>query len=131
MNITTTHTAEIHATENPLYTRMRSRFDFSGNRTIGEFMMMKATREGYNPPAMTAEPRKNTTSRRPLISLAALLLSCMMLIIGAVSFIDAVLPSVEEPSAAPSGVVHISVHNDPETLGILFPTDPSDALIQE
>ena len=131
MNITATQNTEIHATENPLYVRMRSRFDFSGNRTIGEFMMMKATREGYHAPRKAAAPRKITASRRPLISLAALLLSCMMLIIGAVSFIDAVLPSAEEPASAPSGVVHISLHSDPETLGILFPTDESDALISE
>ena len=27
---------------NELYLKMRNRFDFSGNRTIGEFMMAKA-----------------------------------------------------------------------------------------
>ena len=31
---------------NELYLKMRSRFDFSGNRTIGEFMMAKAASEG-------------------------------------------------------------------------------------
>ena len=34
---------------NELYLKMRSRFDFSGNRTIGEFMMAKAASEGYGP----------------------------------------------------------------------------------
>ncbi len=132
MNITATQTTEIHAEQNPLYIRMRSRFDFSGNRTIGEFMMMKATREGYNPPAKTVSARKaSTASRRPLISLAALLLSCMMLIIGAISFVNSVSPAVSEPDSAIGGVVHIGVHSDPETLGILFPADSGEVLIQE
>ena len=133
MNITTTLTTEIHAEQNPLYARMRSRFDFSGNRTIGEFMMMKATREGYNPPAKAATPRKASSSRRPLISLAALLLSCMMLIIGAISFVNAIAPTpaANEAQGNAGGVVHISIHNDPETLRIIFPADSSEALIQE
>ena len=131
MNITMTSTTKIHAEQNPLYVRMRSRFDFSGNRTIGEFMMMKATREGYTAPAKATTVHKRIASRRPLVSLAALLLSCIMLIIGAVSFINAVSPSLDEGNSAPGGVVHISVHSDPETLGILFPTDTSEALIQE
>ena len=132
MNITMTSTAEINADQNPLYVRMRSRFDFSGNRTIGEFMMMKATREGYNPPAKAAPARRSaSTSRRPLISLAALLLSCMMLIVGAISFVSAIVPEDYAETDLQSGIVHISLHNDPETLGTIFPTDYTDATIQE
>ena len=132
MNITMTSTTEIHAEQNPLYVRMRSRFDFSGNRTIGEFMMMKATREGYNPPAKNVAARRNgSASRRPLISLAALLLSCMMLIIGAISFVSAIAPEDSVGSDIGNGIVHISVHSDPETLGTIFPVDHSDATIKE
>lgn len=132
MNITMSSTTEISAEQNPLYIRMRSRFDFSGNRTIGEFMMMKATREGYNPPAKAVSARKSiSASRRPLISLAALLLSCMILIVGLINFVSVVMPedpAIEDPQ---SGIVHISLHSDPETLGTIFPADHSDATIKE
>ncbi len=132
MNITMTNTTEIHAEQNPLYIRMRSRFDFSGNRTIGEFMMMKATREGYNPPAKAVSARRsNSVSRRPLISFAALLLSCMMLIVGAISFVSAIVPEDPRGADVQNGIVHISVHSDPETLGTIFPADHSDATIKE
>ena len=132
MNLNTTDITESRVAENPLYIRMRSRFDFSGNRTIGEFMMMKATREGYAPCANAVASRKGSpSSRRPLISFAALLISCVMLIVGAVGFVSAIVP--EDPAEADphSGIVHISVQSDPQTLSTIFPADITDITIKE
>ena len=77
MNSTITAANRPEGATNPLYIRMRNRFDFSGNRTIGEFMTMKANREGYCAPAKSAAPRR-AASHRPLVSLVSLLLSAVL-----------------------------------------------------
>ena len=64
---------------NELYLKMRNRFDFSGNRTIGEFMLAKAESEGYGV-LRTGKRRvssgiRKLSRRHPVLSALALLLS--------------------------------------------------------
>ena len=116
---------------NALYVRMRNRFDFSGNRTIGEFMTMKAIREGYSAPAKTEPARKATSSRKSLVSLASLLLSCIILVFCAVGVIDAIRPA-EAPALSPAqDSITLSEHSDPAALSLIFPMGGYDATIQE
>ena len=111
---------------NELYLKMRSRFDFSGNRTIGEFMMAKAVNEGY----CTAKSKKHRSSgigklsrRHPVLSALALLLSCALFLFCTIRFIDDV--SMKEYSASNGDVesasISVSTVTDPAAVQIVFP----------
>ena len=55
---------------NPLYMKMRRRFSYQGKCTIGEAMIQRAMREGYNPYSAHVSARQNRdceiTASRPL-----------------------------------------------------------------
>lgn len=126
------HLSGSQAETNPLYIRMRSRFDFSGNRTIGEFMMMKAIREGYDAPSASHQKRRGKSvhwSCRSLASAVALLLSCVLLIFCTVNFIDSVMNDELSSSVTSSGqqeAVRINTLTDESVVKIVFPSETSD-----
>ena len=132
MNRSINNATQLQTENNQLYIRMRNRFDFSGNRTIGEFMTMKAVREGYSAPAKAnVAKRKSSGSRKSLISLASLLLSCIVLIFCAVGVVDAVMPT-DAPSLT-EGYESVSIResNDPAALSLIFPQNDFSSTIQE
>ena len=111
---------------NELYLKMRSRFDFSGNRTIGEFMMAKAASEGYGPMG-TKKHRgsgvRKLTRRHPFLSAVALLFSCVLFLFCTIRFMDDVSNKeyVAGSGAVESASVSINTVSDPAALQIVFP----------
>lgn len=130
MNNSIAHATHPQGEQNPLYIRMRNRFDFSGNRTIGEFMTMKANREGYTAPAKAAAARRSS-SRKPLISIASLLLSCIVLLFCAVGIADAVTSKNAQPISDGHESVLIRENSDPAVLSLIFPTSNFASTIEE
>ena len=112
---------------NELYLRMRTRFDFSGNRTIGEFMMAKAVNEGYGPVSAGKSRRQSgirkLSRRHPLVSAMALLISCALFLFCTVRFMGDF--SAKETPADPAGqvadVILINTVSEPSALEIVFP----------
>ena len=131
MNKTIVNANQIQGETNPLYIRMRNRFDFSGNRTIGEFMAMKATREGYAAPAKTAPTRRTSASRKALVSIASLLLSCIVLLFCAIGIVDAVTPNDTPALSDGHETIMINKSSDPATLSLIFPSSDITSTIQE
>ena len=131
MNNTTVRASQLQGENNPLYIRMRNRFDFSGNRTIGEFMAMKATREGYTAPAKSSSVRRTSGSRKSLISIASLLLSCVVLLFCAVGIVDAVATPDVPALAEGYESVMIRKNSDPATVGLIFPQNDMTSTIEE
>ena len=132
MNQSIARANQLQGETNPLYIRMRNRFDFSGNRTIGEFMAMKATREGCSAPVKAATARHRASgSRKSLISIASLLLSCIVLIFCAVGVVDAVMPSDAPVLAEGYDAVMISENSDPAALSLIFPQNDFTSTIEE
>lgn len=111
---------------NELYLKMRSRFDFSGNRTIGEFMMAKAASEGYGPVGAKkhrgAGVRK-LSRRHPFLSAVALLFSCVLFLFCTIRFMDDVSHKEYAANAgvAESASISINAVTDPAALQIVFP----------
>ncbi len=132
MNNSVARENQLQNQNNPLYVRMRSRFDFSGNRTIGEFMTMKANREGYSAPGKTATARRHLSgSRKSLISIASLLLSCVVLLFCAVGILDHITPS-DAPSLSDGyESVSIRANSDPAVLSLIFPNNDFTSTIEE
>jgi hypothetical protein len=132
MNRSITNATPLQNENNPLYIRMRNRFDFSGNRTIGEFMTMKAVREGYAAPTKApVARRKSAGSRKSLVSVASLLLSCIVLIFCAFGIVDAVTPADAPALTDGYESVSISESNDPAALSLIFPRNDFTSTIQE
>ena len=132
MNRSINNATQLQTENNQLYIRMRNRFDFSGNRTIGEFMTMKAVREGYSAPAKAnVAKHKASGSRKSLISLASLLLSCIVLIFCAVGVVDAVMPTDAPSLTEGYESISISESNDPAALSLIFPQNDFSSTIQE
>lgn len=111
---------------NELYLKMRSRFDFSGNRTIGEFMMAKAASEGYGP--MGAKGRRGSgvrklSRRHPFLSAVALLFSCALFLFCTIRFMDDVSTKEYAASSSVSESASISINTvtDPAAVQIVFP----------
>ena len=112
---------------NELYLKMRSRFDFSGNRTIGEFMMAKAANEGFGP-VKTGKKRASSgirklSRRHPVLSSLALLVSCALFLFCTIRFMDDVSNKeyVAGSGAVESASVSINTVSDPAALQIVFP----------
>ncbi len=118
------HTAD-HAATNPLYIRMRNRFDFSGNRTIGEFMTDKAIREGFSAPE-EAQKSKRRASRRPLATIAAFILSGAILLFGGIGVADAITSEPTPPSDNLQNSIRVNSLTDPSAVSLIFPNDTSD-----
>ena len=112
---------------NELYLKMRTRFDFSGNRTIGEFMLTKALNEGYGPVSAGKKRRQSGISklsrRHPLVSAMALLISCALFLFCTVRFMGDV--SAKGADADASGqvadAIMINTVSEPSALEIVFP----------
>lgn len=112
---------------NELYLKMRSRFDFSGNRTIGEFMMAKAVNEGFGP-AKTGKRRSSAgirklSRRHPVLSSLALLLSCALFLFCTIRFMKDVSNKQYMPSTASteSAAISITTSTEPAAVQIVFP----------
>ena len=112
---------------NELYLRMRSRFDFSGNRTIGEFMLTKALNEGYGP-VSTGKTRRQSgirklSRRHPLVSAMALLISCALFLFCTVRFMGDVSANSAEtdPAGHVADAILINTVSEPSALEIVFP----------
>jgi hypothetical protein len=132
MNNSIARENQLRGETNSLYIRMRNRFDFSGNRTIGEFMAMKATREGYTAPAKAATPRHRASgSRKALVSIASLLLSCIVLIFCAVGVVDAVMPNDTPTLGEGYDTVMIRENSDPAAMSLIFPQNDFTSTIEE
>ena len=132
MNNSIARNNQLGGETNPLYIRMRNRFDFSGNRTIGEFMAMKATREGYTAPTKAAASRRRASgSRKSLVSIASLLLSCIVLIFCAVGIVDAVTPNDAPALSESYDAVMIRENSDPAVLSLIFPQNDFTSTIEE
>lgn len=96
---------------NTLYTEMKTRFGFSGDRTVAEFMMSKAEREGYLSKEKRAQKRRaflkktaNKVQRRiPVAGALAILLCTVGVVIGTVSLVRSNAaddtPQIETPSS--------------------------------
>ena len=111
---------------NELYLKMRSRFDFSGNRTIGEFMMAKAASEGYGPVGTKKHRGSGVcklSRRHPFVSAVALLFSCVLFLFCTIRFMDDVSNKEYVASAgdAESASISINAVTDPAALQIVFP----------
>lgn len=132
MNNSIARNNQLQGESNPLYIRMRNRFDFSGNRTIGEFMAMKATREGYCAPAKTVTAhRRASGSRKALVSVTSLLLSCIILIFCAIGVVDAVMPSDTPTLSDGYDSVMIRENSDPAAMSLIFPQNDFTSTIEE
>ena len=131
MNNSIARANQLQSENNPLYVRMRNRFDFSGNRTIGEFMIMKATREGYSAPEKTVRVRRTGSSRKSLVSIASLLLSCVVLLFCAVGVVDAITPAA--PASLTEGYEAVSIreNSDPAALSLIFQSNDFTSTIEE
>lgn len=110
---------------NELYLKMRNRFDFSGNRTIGEFMMAKAANEGYGP--IKANKRhgrgvRKLSRRHPVFSAVALMLSCALFLFCTIRFMKDV-STKEYGGANESASVSIKTSTDPASVRIVFPQE--------
>ncbi len=112
---------------NELYLKMRSRFDFSGNRTIGEFMMAKAANEGYAPARSgkrrTASPIRKLSRRHPVLSTLALLFSCVLILFCTIRFMSDVSTKQYAPSGVDQSSAAISINTvtEPSAVRIVFP----------
>jgi len=112
---------------NELYLKMRSRFDFSGNRTIGEFMMAKAVNEGFGPSKAgkrrTSVGIRKLSRRHPVLSSLALLLSCALFLFCTIRFMKDVSARQYMPStaSADSASISISTSTEPSAVQIVFP----------
>ena len=111
---------------NELYLKMRSRFDFSGNRTIGEFMMAKAASEGYGP--VKSKKSRGTgirklSRRHPVLSAMALLISCVLFLFCTIRFMDDVSNKqyVSSNGSGDSAAISINTVTDPAAVQIVFP----------
>lgn len=112
---------------NELYLKMRSRFDFSGNRTIGEFMMAKAANEGFGP-VKTGKKRASSgirklSRRHPVLSSLALLVSCALFLFCTIRFMKDVSVKEYSPSkgADQSASISINTVTEPSAVQIVFP----------
>lgn len=112
---------------NELYLKMRSRFDFSGNRTIGEFMMAKAVNEGFAS-AKTGKRRASSgirklSRRHPVLSSLALLLSCALFLFCTIHFMKDVSTKQYVPSNGTddSASISITTVTEPSAVQIVFP----------
>ena len=112
---------------NELYLKMRSRFDFSGNRTIGEFMMAKAVNEGFAS-AKTGKRRASSgirklSRRHPVLSSLALLLSCALFLFCTIHFMKDVSTKQYVPSNGTddSAAISITTVTEPSAVQIVFP----------
>ena len=118
------------AESNELYLKMRSRFDFSGNRTIGEFMMAKAVSEGYRPQRTKARQSRSAwrdlSKRHPVLSTLALLLSCALFLFCTVHFMHDVSDVNEADVASLSEGSSISINTvtEPSAVRVVFPQQP-------
>ena len=130
MNSTITAANRPEGATNPLYIRMRNRFDFSGNRTIGEFMTMKANREGYCAPTKSAAPRR-AASHRPLVSLVSLLLSAVVLLVCAIGVAGAVSGETSTSRGSDGASVLMSQNSDPAALSLVFRGNDFTSTIEE
>lgn len=130
MNSTITAANRPEGATNPLYIRMRNRFDFSGNRTIGEFMTMKANREGYFAPLKSAAPRR-AASHRPLVSLVSLLLSAVVLLVCAIGVAGAVSGETSASRGSNGASVLMSQNSDPAALSLVFQGNDFTSTIEE
>jgi len=123
--INTENSAELGTNE--LYLKMRSRFDFSGNRTIGEFMMAKAVSEGFAP--LKKNKRRGSSGirklsrRHPVFSALALLISCALFLFCTIRFMDDVSKKEYTASAVEteSAAISIDTVTDPAAVRIVFP----------
>ena len=112
---------------NELYLKMRSRFDFSGNRTIGEFMMAKAASEGYGPVKFKkhrgASGIRKLSRRHPVLSAFALLISCALFLFCTIRFMDDVSTKEYVASAGngENAAISINTVTDPSAVQIVFP----------
>jgi hypothetical protein len=112
--------------QNELYLKMRSRFDFSGNRTIGEFMMAKAASEGYSPVRAKKKSGagiRKLSRRHPVASAFALLISCALFLFCTIRFMDDVSTKEYVASSGSGDSVSISINTvtDPAAVQIVFP----------
>lgn len=112
--------------QNELYLKMRSRFDFSGNRTIGEFMMAKAESEGFGPAKAKKKGGagiRKLSRRHPFASAVALLISCALFLFCTIRFMDDVSNKEYVASAGSSDGAAISINTvtDPAAVQIVFP----------
>ena len=112
---------------NELYLKMRSRFDFSGNRTIGEFMMAKAANEGFGP-VKTGKKRASSgirklSRRHPVLSSLALLVSCALFLFCTIRFMKDVSVKEYAPSKGTDQSASISINTvtEPSAVRIVFP----------
>ena len=119
--------ASDQAESNELYLKMRTRFDFSGNRTIGEFMMAKAESEGYRPHrAKTRQSRsawRDLSKRHPVLSTIALLLSCALFLFCTIRFMNEVsdVKKTEVASVSDGSSISISTVTEPSAVRVVFP----------
>ena len=115
---------------NELYLKMRSRFDFSGNRTIGEFMMAKAENEGFCQAKSSKRQGRaglrKLSRRHPVLSTLALLLSCALFLFCTLHFVNQVSSkqAPESPSGADASSISISTVTEPSAVRIVFPQRP-------
>jgi hypothetical protein len=127
------NTTEMEA--NPLYIRMRQRFDFSGNRTVGEFMTMKAIRDGYQQNDKKAASARTKArgifrGKQAMVSAFALLVSCILFVFCAFQIVGAILPDSADSATPEPVIVKVNTLTDASVVEIVFPTDSSDTTME-